>query len=79
MGGLSFNTSLPYPEFDLTERLLQLAELDSFPLFTLIGDFHRYNSSRILLHVAPPTATLVVSKVNNPDVRCEIASLALRQ
>jgi len=69
MGGLHFNTSLHYPDFDLTERILELASLGSFPLFTYSADFHRYEANVLLLEIGQPDPPLLFTKSTNQHVR----------
>lgn len=68
MGGLWENSSEPYPEFDLTGRLIELAMLGSFPLIKFGGEFHRYDKYQILPQVAPPEPPIMFSSSDNQQV-----------
>ncbi|KAF6037920.1 ECE2 [Bugula neritina] len=62
LGGLSFNVSEPYPDFDLTERLIQLMKYKVFPLFQYKIDFHHYQSRTLVLQITSPEEPLLFAR-----------------
>ncbi|XP_067946188.1 neprilysin-1-like [Watersipora subatra] len=62
LGGLSFNLTEPFDNFDLTERLIEMRELQTDPLFLLSINFHQYERNTILLDISPPAGTIVITK-----------------
>jgi len=68
LGGLSFNVSEPYPDFDLTERLIQLMEYKVFPLFQYKIDFHHYQSRTLVLQITSPEEPLLFARNSSQAV-----------
>lgn len=68
MGGLYYNLTEPYPEFDLTERLIKMRRLDTTPLFRLGINFDRHVPNTVLLDISPPVSPLLISQKDSVDV-----------
>lgn len=68
LGGLSFNVTETYPDFDLSDRLLDLAKMDVWPLFTMSPIFHRYKDRTFILQLGMAEAPILFAKKDSMTV-----------
>lgn len=69
MGGMSFNLLQPDPDFDLTDRLIDLWKFKSYPLFTMSAVFHRYKTNMFLFQLGAVEAPLLFSRKESVQVK----------
>ena len=59
---MSFTVNTSVPDFDLTDRLIQLAKMEVWPLFTMTPEFHRYEDRTFVIMIGSPESPLLFTK-----------------